>query len=225
MARNIHRSLVILSLTTLLTGSTVGCAGWSATRKGAVIGAATGGAIGAAIGRNNGSTAVGAIAGAAVGGTVGALIGRQMDKQAEELAADIPGAKVERVGEGILVTFDSGILFDFDSDALRAPAMENLRNLAASLKKYPRTNVLLVGHTDAVGSDSYNQRLSERRANAAASFLAANGVDRSRITAVGRGESEPIDSNDTEVGRQRNRRVEVAIFASEEYRRELSRTE
>jgi outer membrane protein OmpA-like peptidoglycan-associated protein len=190
-----------------------------------VIGAATGGAIGAAIGRNNGSTAVGAIAGAAVGGTVGALIGRQMDKQAQELAAEIPGAKVERVGEGILVTFDSGILFDFDSDALRGPAMENLRNLAASLQKYPRTNVMLVGHTDAVGSDSYNQRLSERRANAAASFLAANGVDRSRITAIGRGESEPVDSNDTEVGRQRNRRVEVAIFASEEYRRELSRTE
>lgn len=186
-----------------------------------MIGAAGGAAVGAAVGKATGNTARGAILGAAIGGAAGAIIGRQMEKQARELAMEIPGAKVERVGEGILVTFDSGILFDFDSAELRPAARENLRNLAESLKKYPNTNVLLVGHTDAIGSDEYNYNLSTRRANAAANYLVSLGVDRKRIEAVGRGETEPVADNDTEAGRQQNRRVEVAIFASEEYRQEL----
>ena len=198
-----------------------GCAQWSKTARGAVIGAAGGAAVGAAVGKATGNTARGAILGAAIGGAAGAIIGRQMEKQARELAMEIPGAKVERVGEGILVTFDSGILFDFDSAELRPAAKENLRNLAESLKKYPNTNVLLVGHTDAIGSDEYNYNLSTRRANAAANYLVSLGVDRKRIQAVGRGETEPIADNDTEAGRQQNRRVEVAIFASEEYRQQL----
>jgi outer membrane protein OmpA-like peptidoglycan-associated protein len=179
--------------------------------------------VGGLIGKAAGSTAKGAIIGAAVGGVGGAIIGRQMDKQAEELAKEIPGAKVERVGEGILVTFESGILFDFNSDALRPAARENLRNLSASLQKYPRTNVLLVGHTDAVGSDTYNQGLSERRASVAASHLTSQGVSRSRAEAVGRGETEPIASNDTEAGRQQNRRVEVAIYANEDFRKQAAK--
>lgn len=212
----------ILCAAVLVVG-TVGCATWNRTTKGAVIGAAGGAAAGAAIGKVAGSTAKGAIIGAAVGGVAGAIIGRQMDKQAEELAKDIPGATVERVGEGILVTFESGILYDFNSDALRSAARENLRNLADSLTEYPRTNVLLVGHTDAVGSDSYNDGLSQRRASTAASFLASQGVERARVDATGRGETEPVASNETERGRQENRRVEVAIFASEDYRDEVAR--
>ncbi len=197
------------------------CSSWTATQKGAVIGAATGAAVGGVIGNQTGSTARGAIIGAAVGGAAGAIIGRQMDQQAEALKQEIPGAKVERIGEGIQVTFDSGILFDFDSHALRPEARTNLANLAASLNRYPDSDVLIVGHTDSVGTDSYNQALSERRAQAARDFLVAQGVAASRIRAVGRGESEPVASNDTPEGRQANRRVEIAIFASEAYRKRL----
>ena len=196
-----------------------GCAQMSKMQRGAVIGAAGGAAVGAAIGKATGSTARGAIIGAAVGGAAGALIGRQMDKQAEQLAMSIPGATVQRVGEGIVVTFDSGILFDFDKAELKPAARENLANLARSLMEYDGTEVLLVGHTDSVGSDDYNQALSERRAQAARSYLISMGVSPLRVRAVGRGESEPIASNDTEEGRAQNRRVEVAIFAGEEMRR------
>jgi outer membrane protein OmpA-like peptidoglycan-associated protein len=170
-----------------------------------------------------GSTAKGAIIGAGVGGAAGALIGREMDQQAEELAKSLPNARVERVGEGILVTFDSGILFDVDSDAVRPAARQNLRNLADSLQKYRRTNVLLVGHTDDTGSESYNQDLSERRAEAAASVLGSQGLTRPRVEIAGRGELEPVAANDDERGRQQNRRVEVAIFANEQYRDEAAK--
>jgi outer membrane protein OmpA-like peptidoglycan-associated protein len=213
----------VLTLASLVFAGTAGCASSGRTVKGAVIGAAGGAAVGAVIGKVAGSTAKGAIIGAAVGGVGGAIIGRQMDQQAEELATEIPGATVTREGEGILVTFDSGILFAFNSDALGSSARQNLRNLADSLGKYPRTHVLLVGHTDAVGSDVYNEGLSYRRASATAAFVSAQGVARDRIEAAGRGEMEPVASNDSEQGREQNRRVEVAIFASDDYRDELAR--
>jgi outer membrane protein OmpA-like peptidoglycan-associated protein len=199
-----------------------GCSSFNRTQKGAVIGAAAGGAVGAVVGKKLGSTAKGAIIGAAVGGTTGAIIGRQMDKQADELAGDIPGARIERVGEGIAVTFDSGLLFAYDSDMIRGAAGENLENLANSLKKYPKTDVMIVGHTDAVGSDSYNMGLSDRRARSARAYLTGHGVAMDRIKVAGRGESEPIDTNDTSDGRAQNRRVEIAIFASEAMRRSAS---
>jgi outer membrane protein OmpA-like peptidoglycan-associated protein len=192
-------------------------------RTGAIIGATGGAAAGAVIGKATGSTARGAIIGAGVGGVAGAIIGERMDKQARELEAAIPGAEVERVGEGILVTFDSGILFDYDSATLKPAARENLRNLATSLEKYPGNNIVLVGHTDADGSDEYNQGLSQRRAAAAASFLASQGVPRSRIDATGRGENEPVASNASASGKAQNRRVEAAIFASEEYRKQVAK--
>jgi len=144
-----------------------------------------------------------------------------MDQQAKELEVNIPGAKVERVGEGIQVTFDSGVLFDFDSDAIRSDAGRNLTELAQSLKKYPNSNLLIVGHTDSRGEDAYNQALSQRRANAAAAYLEAQGIARSRVGTSGRGELEPVASNDTDSGRQLNRRVEIAIYASEEYRNQV----
>ena len=188
-------------------------------KTGAIVGAASGAVAGGLIGKAAGSTAKGAIIGAAVGGAAGAVIGARMDKQAAELSKEIEAAKVERVGEGILVTFDSGILFDYDSATVKQAARDNLRNLATSLEKYPDTNVMLVGHTDADGTDAYNQGLSERRASAAAAFLASAGVPRARIEATGRGEAEPVASNDTASGKAQNRRVEIAIFASEAARK------
>ena len=218
MTKAMRTTAVILAVTTLLPACSM-----TKTQKGAVIGAAAGGAAGAVIGKKVGSTAKGAIIGAAVGGTAGAIIGRRMDKQAEELAMEIPGARVERVGEGIVVTFDSGLLFAYDSDAIQGNARTNLQNLAESLTKYQDTDVLIVGHTDATGSDTYNQALSERRAASAANFLASNGVVRARIQTAGRGETEPIESNDTAEGRSQNRRVEIVIVASEQLRQSAGR--
>lgn len=194
----------------------VGCA--TKTQTGAVVGAAGGAVVGGVIGRAAGSTTKGAIIGAVVGGAAGAIIGARMDKQAEELERSIKGAKIERVGEGIHVTFESGLLYAFDSDVVRSEAQVNLRELALSLEKYPDSDLLIVGHTDSVGSLDYNQGLSERRAAAAATYLVSQGVARNRISTRGLGEAEPITSNDTEAGREQNRRVEVAIYASEAYR-------
>jgi outer membrane protein OmpA-like peptidoglycan-associated protein len=200
-----------------------GCSSLSQTQRGAVIGAAAGGAVGAAVGKATGSTARGAIIGAAVGGTAGAVIGAQMDKQRAELESGLEGARVERYGEGLLITFASGLLYDFDSDVVKGEAQRNLTNLANSLRNYPETEVLIVGHTDGTGSDSYNMGLSDRRAAAARNFLVSQGVPSDRIRTMGRGESEPVASNETGAGQSQNRRVEVAIFASEEYRQELLR--
>lgn len=198
-----------------------GCANASNTGKGAAIGAGAGAAVGAIIGKATGKTATGAIIGAAVGGTAGAIIGRQMDKQAEELEQELEGASVERVGEGIQVTFDSAILFEVNSYTLSPDARLNLAELGASLREYPNTDVMIAGHTDSTGPEDYNRQLSEQRADAAATLLVREGVDASRISIVGHGESQPVASNDTNFGRQQNRRVEVAIYASEEYRAEL----
>lgn len=201
-----------------------GCESWNRTKKGAVIGAAGGGAVGAVIGHKTGSTVRGAIIGAAVGGAAGALIGRHMDKQAEKLAQEIPGAKVSRVGEGIAVTFESGILFPFDSASLQAEGRTNLRKLADSLQDNPRTDVMIVGHADSVGRPGYNQDLSERRSRAAADYLVSQGVTRGRQITSGKGEGEPIASNETEEGRRQNRRVEIAIYANKEWQEEAKRT-
>jgi outer membrane protein OmpA-like peptidoglycan-associated protein len=215
-----HRSIAILLAATLATS---GCASLNNKEKGGIIGAAGGAVAGGAIGRSNGSTAKGAILGAVVGGAAGMIIGHQMDKQAAELKQNIPGAVVERVGEGIQVTFDSGLLFDFDSDVVRADARTNLRNLATSLDKYPGSELLIAGHTDSVGTDSYNLALSQRRSEAAVAYLAAQGVARARMTSRGLGETEPVAPNDTDAGRGKNRRVEVAIFASEAQRAQAKR--
>jgi len=197
----------------LAAGSlTLGCA--TKTQTGAAVGAAGGAVIGAVTGVGGG-TAQGAIIGAAVGGAAGAIIGSIMDKQAKELEQNIQGATVERVGEGIKVTFQSGLLFAFDSDVVLPEARANLTELARSLDKYPETDLLIVGHTDNVGTDAYNLGLSERRAEAAASYLRFRGVSQGRLRTSGRGELEPVSSNDTEQGRSLNRRVEVAIYASD----------
>ncbi|MFO7894040.1 MAG: OmpA family protein [Longimicrobiales bacterium] len=194
---------------------------WSNKAKGAVIGTAGGAAAGAVVGDYVGEAATGAIVGAAVGGTAGAIIGHQMDQQAKQLSDELENATVSRVGEGIVVTFDSGILFDFDSSELRDEARRNLEELASSVEDYPRTNVLVIGHTDATGSDAYNQDLSERRAQSAASYVAGQGVTEDRLSTRGMGEDDPVATNETEEGRQLNRRVEIVIYAGEEWREEV----
>jgi outer membrane protein OmpA-like peptidoglycan-associated protein len=146
-----------------------------------------------------------------------------MDQQAKELEQNIPGASISRVGEGIAVTFESGLLYDYDSDVVKSTAANNLRSLAQSLDKYPNTDLMIVGHTDSQGSDDYNLRLSERRAVAARSYLVSQGVPSSRIRTAGRGETEPIADNATAEGAAQNRRVEIAIFANEAAREAAKR--
>lgn len=217
--------LIAAGTIAVLLASTSGCASWGdKQKKGAGIGAAGGGVVGAIIGHKTGSTVRGAIIGAAVGGAAGAIIGHRMDAQAEKLSQELEGAQVSRVGEGIAVSFDSGILFPFDSAQLTSEARSNLRKLADSLQAEARTNVMIVGHTDSDGSDSYNQQLSERRGRSAEDYLATLGVASSRLVSRGRGEAEPITSNATEEGRRQNRRVEVAIYADGAWRDEAKRT-
>ena len=191
--------------------------------KGAGIGAGAGAAVGAAVGAVTGNTARGAIIGAAVGGVAGGAIGRHMDKQAAELRRDLKGATVERVGEGIKVTFNSGLLFDTGSSDLRPAGQENVSNLANTLNKYPDTNIVVEGHTDDVGTDENNQSLSERRANTVTNILKSRGVASNRITTSGYGEKQPVADNTSESGRQANRRVEVAIFANERMKKAAER--
>jgi len=202
-----------------LLAATGACASLNKKETGAIIGATAGAAAGAAIG----GTAKGAIIGAAVGGTAGAVIGHQMDQQAKEIKNQVPGAIVERVGEGLQVTFASGLLFETESDVLNTSARQNLNALAENLGKHPNTDLLIVGHTDSRGTDSFNLSLSERRAAAVLNYLASQGVNRARLRPAGRGESEPLATNETEDGRQQNRRVEVAIYANEALKAEARR--
>jgi len=201
-----------------------GC-GASNTVKGGVIGGVGGAVVGGVVGNQFGNTALGAVIGAAVGGTAGALIGNNMDKQAEEMEKELEDAKVERIGEGILISFDSGILFGYDSSTLQSEAKANISKLADILKKYPDSNILITGHTDSDGSENYNQTLSEQRAKAVSDYTMYKGISSSRLSTVGLGETEPVASNDTADGKQLNRRVEIAIYASEEMKAAAERGE
>src|SRR5688500_7913101 len=151
------RTVPMRSAPALVVLAVGACASFTTQQKGAMIGAATGAVAGGAIGKANGSTAKGAIIGAMVGGVAGGIIGRQMDKQAAEIAQKIPGATVERVGAGLQVTLESGLLYDCDSDRVRGDAGASLRTRAASLDEYPNTDLLIVGHTDADGPSEYNE--------------------------------------------------------------------
>ena len=207
-----HKRLIITAL--VLSMFSMSC-GLSSTVKGGAIGAGAGGVIGGVIGKQYGKTATGALIGASIGGAAGALIGNYMDKQAAEIERDLEGATVERVGEGIKITFDSGILFQTNSFELDSSAKSNIDQLATILNKYEDTEILVDGHTDSTGSDEYNQTLSERRAKSVAVQLVTNGIMNQRIMTIGHGEKEPVASNDSADGRRLNRRVEIAIMANE----------
>ena len=212
------RTLVAVLAFSLIIWS-AGCAGMNKTAKGAIIGAAGGAVVGGVVGKIAGNTLLGAIAGAAVGGAAGAYIGRQMDKQAAEMRRDLEGAKVERVGEAIKITFDSGLLFDINKYDLREASRQNLSKLAAILIKYPDTNILIEGHTDSTGTREINQPLSENRAKAVAAQLATLNVQSARFTVMGYGPDQPIGDNGTVEGRQQNRRVDLAIMANEKLKK------
>jgi outer membrane protein OmpA-like peptidoglycan-associated protein len=211
--------IIILSAALILSG----CASMNKTQKGAAVGTATGGAMGAVIGRASGNTALGAIIGAAVGGAAGAVIGHQMDKQAEEIKNTVPDAKVERVGEGIVVEFSSKVLFAYDKSNLSDEAKTSLNKLVKVLNSYPDTDIELQGHTDSKGSEEYNQALSERRANSVSGYLVGQGINGSRLTIKGFGETIPKYTNDTADGRTQNRRVEFLITANEKMKAEAEK--
>jgi outer membrane protein OmpA-like peptidoglycan-associated protein len=195
------------------------CESMNRQQQGAVIGAAAGGVVGGLIGNEAGNTAVGAILGAAIGGAAGAYIGDYMDKQAAEIERDIAGAKIERIGEGIKITFDSSLLYEVDQAVLNQKSQEELGQLATILNKYPDSNILLEGHTDATGSEAHNMNLSRQRAQSVSDYLIDQSVAPARVSIEGYGESQPIADNDTVEGRQANRRVEVAIWANEKLKK------
>jgi outer membrane protein OmpA-like peptidoglycan-associated protein len=205
----------VVTLIIVISVFIYGC-GASNTVKGGVIGGVSGGIVGGVIGDQFDNTVLGVIIGAAVGGTAGVLIGNYMDKQADEMARDIEGAKIERVGEGIKITFDSGILFAVNSSTLEPSAKNNIGKLSVILNKYSDTNILVTGHTDYDGTEQYNQTLSEGRAKSVSNYAMSRGINYNRLSVIGLGEGEPVASNETAEGKRLNRRVEIAIFANED---------
>ena len=189
-------------------------------QKGTAIGTAAGAVLGGVLGNNigkGGNTAAGAVLGGIIGGVAGNVIGKKMDKQAKEIQDTLPGAEVERVGEGIKVTLKENMVnFGFDSSNLTAAAKTNLDKLAQVLVNNPDTNISIYGYTDSKGADAYNLSLSERRANAVKAYLSSKGIAGNRMKSVGMGEAEPVATNDTDAGRAENRRVEFAITANAE---------
>lgn len=214
----------------MIFGLVVGCNATknaNKSQKGAVIGAAGGAVIGGVVGNNvgKGNTVLGAIIGAAVGGAAGGYIGSRMDRQAERIEEEIPGAEVTRVGEGINVTFneDAGVYFDTNKSNVGGTSAETLNKLSEILKEYPKTNVLVEGHTDSAGPEDYNMDLSQRRAASVSAYLVSQGIANSRLTTKWYGEAQPKATNETSEGKARNRRVELAIVASEELKDEAMR--
>jgi len=200
-----------------------GCASLNKSQKGAAVGVAAGGAMGAVIGKASGNTALGAIIGATVGGATGAVIGNKMDKQAKEIEKTVPDAKVERVGEGIVVEFSSNVLFGFDQSSLSADAKINLEKLVKVLNSYPDTDIQIQGHTDSKGSEAYNRKLSVRRASAVSDYLRNSEIVTSRISIIGYGETAPKYDNNTTEGQSQNRRVEFLITANEKMKAEAEK--
>lgn len=204
----------ILGTSAIGLGLLLGGCGANNTVKGTGIGAGAGAVIGAVIGKTAGNTAVGAAIGGVVGGAAGGIIGSKMDKQAKELAQQIPDAEVEKVndGEAIKVTFDSGILFATSSSTLNAASREALTRFAENMNANPDTDIKIIGHTDSTGRHEFNMQLSEKRAESVMNFLRANNVAAGRMIPIGMGPDEPIVSNDTKENRAKNRRVEIYIL-------------
>ncbi|MBK5191962.1 MAG: OmpA family protein [Flavobacteriaceae bacterium] len=226
MKIGMNKFLALLFTATLLFGCEA-TKNANKTQKGVVIGATGGAVIGGIIGNNTkgGNTALGAIIGGVVGGAAGGYIGSRMDEQAKKIEQEIPGAEVERVGEGINVTFDeaSGVYFDTEKYNINAKSQETLNKLAGIFKEYPKSNILVEGHTDNTGSESYNLTLSKNRAQAVSSYLVNNGVSSGRFDTKWYGESQPKYDNTTAEGRAKNRRVELAIVASDELKAEAKK--
>ncbi len=207
--------LAVLCLVALLAG----CASWSKTGQGAAIGGAAGAVLGTAVSKDN---TKGAILGGAAGAVVGGIIGNYLDKQAKELD-EVKGAQVAREGDELKITFAEKILFDVDSSTLKGASQSQLDQVAGVLVKYPDTDILVLGHTDATGTDEYNLKLSERRATAVTNYIEGRGVATPRLRAKGFGETSPVADNATEAGRAQNRRVEFSIHVNEAFKADAAR--
>lgn len=198
----------------------------SRTAKGGVIGGAAGGVLGGVIGKNGGDGTKGAVIGSVIGGTAGAIVGRYMDKQAQEIQEEVPGATVETttttdpetgetVTESINVTFASGVLFEFGASSLTTASRAELDRMSGIMNRYPDTDITIDGYTDSKGSDDFNLKLSQKRAASVADYLAQSGINRQRMITHGYGEANPVASNDTDEGRAANRRVILGIKGNE----------
>jgi len=213
----------VIALTVVLTISLTNCGAVQNAnnkQKGAVIGATGGAILGAILGNNigkGGNGELGAVIGGVIGGGAGVLIGNKMDKQAQEIEEEIPGAQVERVDNGIVVTFDetSGVYFDTNKYNVNTASQATINKLIGVFKEYPDTNILVVGHTDSSGADDYNMTLSKNRANAVTNYITQNGVSALRLTTNWFGETQPLHDNATAEGRAKNRRVNIAILPNE----------
>ncbi|GGW21773.1 OmpA family protein [Arenibacter certesii] len=226
------RKIFVSSLSILMIMATItSCTAIKNTnhkQRGAAGGAAGGAVIGGVIGNNVGkgnNTALGAIIGAVVGGVAGGYIGDRMDRQAERIEEEIPGAEVTRVGEGINVTFneDAGVYFDTNKSAVKGASATTLNKLAGVLLEYPDSNILVEGHTDSAGAADYNMNLSKQRAESVTDYLVSKGVSRDRLTTKWYGLTQPKADNSTVEGKAKNRRVELAIIANEALKEEARR--
>jgi outer membrane protein OmpA-like peptidoglycan-associated protein len=223
--RHPFRAALAALLVPACVGSLAACATNTGTvlddkrAQGAILGTLAGAAAGAAIDDNKRGR--GALIGAAVGGLAGAGIGHYLEKQQQEID-QIPDANVQQQGESLLVAFPGDVLFDTGSSSLAPGAYARLDQLADSLNRYPDTDVVVKGHTDGSGEESYNQTLSEQRADAVRRYLIGRGVSPARITSLGFGESMPLATNSTAEGRQQNRRVELELRPNQRLREQQS---
>lgn len=224
MIHTIKKSTALIVLVTLVIGCNA-IKNANNQQKGAVIGASSGAVIGGVIGNNvgkNGNTVLGAIIGGVVGGVAGGYIGNRMDKQAERIQEELPGAEVTRVGEGINVTFSqgAGVYFDTNKSNIKGASVETLNKLAAIFKEYPKSVILVEGHTDSAGAADYNMNLSKQRAESVTNYLISQGINSSRFTTKWYGELQPKADNATSEGKAINRRVELGIIANDELKKE-----
>jgi len=208
----------IIAILVIIAFAVTGCANMSKTQKGAAIGAGIGTAVGAGVGYAVGGkkgAAIGAGTGLLVGGLSGAAIGRYMDNQERELReglASAEAASIQREQDILAVTFKADFMFDVNSSVIKPGAYQEIDRVAQVLNKYPQTRIRIEGHTDSTGSEDYNQKLSEQRAEAVKNALITRGIDPARLETIGLGESSPIADNNSEAGRQMNRRVKVVII-------------
>jgi outer membrane protein OmpA-like peptidoglycan-associated protein len=194
-----------------------GCATDTQRKKGRLVGAALGTVVGAGVGYAIGGgkgAAIGAGSGLIVGGLAGDQIGKYMDKQEAEMRqalAEVESASIQREQDILAITFKSDFSFGFDSAVIKPGAEDEIARVAAVLVKYPQTNISIEGYTDSKGAEEYNMDLSRRRAEAVKASLIGRGLTSSRLQTIGFGESKPVATNDTEAGRQQNRRVRIVI--------------
>ena len=219
MKKTIIYSLLALILSSSVITSCNSIKNANNTQKGAAIGTTAGAILGAVIGNNVGSgknSELGAVLGGVIGGVTGGVIGNKMDKQAREIEEALPGAEVERVGEGIMLTLgENAVRFNTNQSTLTTSAKANLKKLVPVFNNYKNTNIVIYGYTDITGKAEYNQALSARRASAVKNYLSQMGIDIARFETKGLGIQDPIASNETSEGRSKNRRVEFAIVANE----------